>query len=69
MNEKPSLTTEQQEALYKIWSRPSRWPAGERPAFNEFYRSAVPLFDGSGCVMVHVGCMYLGIETDGYTHS
>jgi hypothetical protein len=34
------------------------------------FRSRVrPLFDKSGCVMLPWAGMWLGIETDGYTHS
>jgi hypothetical protein len=28
-----------------------------------------PMFGGDGCVLVNVGSLWLGVETDGYTHS
>jgi hypothetical protein len=38
-------------------------------AYRNFRRQAQPSWDGSGCVMLPWHGMWLGIETDGYTHS
>lgn len=38
-------------------------------AYRALRESAQPLFDKSGCIMIPWAGMWLGIETDGYTHS
>lgn len=53
-----TLTPEQIKALEKIQQR---W---EMPEVMEIS----PMFIG-GCIMINVGSMWLGVETDGYTHS
>lgn len=37
--------------------------------YREFRRRVLPTFKCDDCVMVHWANMWLGIETDGYTHS
>ena len=37
--------------------------------YRRFRAKAQPYYDGSGCVMIPFAGMWLGIETDGYTHS
>jgi hypothetical protein len=37
--------------------------------WRRFRKTVTPYFDNSGCVMVPWRGMWLGIETDGYTHS
>lgn len=37
--------------------------------YRRFRKTVQPYFDGSGCVMVPWHGMWLGVETDGYTHS
>jgi hypothetical protein len=37
--------------------------------YRRFRELVEPLFDKSGCIMVPWKSMWLGIETDGYTHS
>ena len=37
--------------------------------YKRFRRSVVAYSDGSGCIMVEWRKMWLGIETDGHTHS
>jgi ketosteroid isomerase-like protein len=37
--------------------------------YRRFRATVKPYFDKSGCVMVPWKGMWLGIETDGYTHS
>ncbi len=77
------LTREQREALFKIFQRD--FPSWESPfwrlasngekvgvssiAYRRFRATVQPYFDKSGCVMVPWKGMWLGIETDGYTHS
>lgn len=50
------------------WSRPglSRVPSIN---YRRFRAQVQPYLDKSGCVMVPWKGMWLGIETDGYTHS
>ncbi|MCK1671079.1 hypothetical protein [Bradyrhizobium sp. 150] len=77
-------TRQQREALARVYSRKHPKPTkpeirGDRLArihtrawlsgYRSFRRSIQPSFDRSGCVMVHWSGMWLGIETDGYTHS
>jgi hypothetical protein len=46
---------------------------GKRPpsplTYRQLRKSITPLFGGRGCVMVPLWGMWIGIETDGYTHS
>jgi hypothetical protein len=37
--------------------------------WRRFRKTVTPYFDKSGCVMIQWRGMWLGIETDGYTHS
>lgn len=37
--------------------------------YKQLRKQIQPYFDKSGCVMVPLWGMWLGIETDGYTHS
>ena len=37
--------------------------------YRQFRRGVCPLFGGDGCIMIQWCGMWLGIETDGYTHS
>lgn len=55
------LNKEQQEALKKAWSRNDNGMT-----FLQFRRSVQSGWD---CVMVQWCGMWLGIESDGYTHS
>lgn len=72
-----TLTRQQREALHRVWKRSDghhlRMTGELRSAsgmsYREFRRGVVPYSDGSGCVMVPWCGMWLGIETDGYTHS
>ena len=62
------MTKEQETALREVHER---WEI--ETDFDTFKATARPLLGGGGCLMVHVGSpsnpMWLGIETDGYTHS
>lgn len=70
-----NLTKAQRKALKQIYLRHiiratrSGDRTGRIPAYREFRRTVTPLLCGNGCAMVHAGGMWLGIETDGYTHS
>jgi len=55
------LTRQQREALYRKWSI-----SNQNMSYREFRRTVSQGFD---CVMVYWCDMWLGIETDGYTHS
>ncbi len=58
------MTKEQETALRRVHERHQ-----VEADFDTFKASASPLLGGDGCLMVQVGSMWLGIETDGYTHS
>jgi len=55
------LTKQQQKALLRKWEQHNN-----NMTFLQFRRSVLR---GSGCVMVQWANMWLGIESDGYTHS
>ena len=56
------LTEQQKLALYRIYSRDWNKP----DSYLAFRRTVQQGFD---CIMVPYCGMWLGIETDGYTHS
>jgi len=58
------ITKQQRQALKRIYLR-LEFP----PPYRVFRRSVQPTFCVDGCIMVPYGAMWLGIETDGYTHS
>ena len=37
--------------------------------WRRFRKQVQPYMDSSGCIMIHWRGMWLGIETDGHTHS
>ena len=74
----------QREALFRVFQRdfPNWVSPGKRrehstgnivavptTQWRKFRARAQPLFDNSGCIMIHWAGMWLGIERDGYTHS
>ena len=77
------LTKAQRKALFKIYRRD--FPSWETPFYRvgkygdtervssyhyrRLRKQVQPYFDNSGCVMLPWKGMWLGIETDGYTHS
>lgn len=70
-------TRAQREALARLFSRIDARPEkheinkkGWIRRYRKFRESVQPYFDGSGCIIVRwCGSMWVGIETDGYTHS
>lgn len=58
------LTRSQRLALYKVFRRPTDAP--QPVSYLTFRRTVQP---GSDCIMVPWCGMWLGIESDGYTHS
>jgi hypothetical protein len=77
-------TRAQREALFRVFQRdfPNWVSPGKRRShvtneivpvdtiqWRKFRAKAHPCFDGSGCIMLPWAGMWLGIETDGYTHS
>ena len=56
------LTREQRESLYRKWTQ-----SNQGKSYREFRRTV--LLGWTGEIMVHWSGMWLGIETDGYTHS
>ena len=38
-------------------------------SYRHFRRTVTPLLAGGGCAMVQAGGMWIGIETDGHTHT
>lgn len=79
------LTKAQRKALFKVFQRdfPSWETPFTRVThdgmgnlvsvpsiqYRRFRAKVQPYFDNSGCVMVPWRGIWLGIETDGYTHS
>jgi hypothetical protein len=57
------LTRAQRVALYRKWSQDD-----QGVSYRAFRKTVQPCV-GMDCVMVQWSGMYLGIETDGYTHS
>lgn len=76
-----NLTREQREALKQVYDRgPLVWDSANKflvtpePGRSPLTLEAVelslqPCFGGDGCVLLPWQGMWLGIETDGYTHS
>ena len=56
------LTKPQRTALHRKWQQDA-----QALTYRQFRRTVEPTFDGA--VMVPWCGMWLGIETDGYTHS
>ncbi len=70
-----NLTRQQREALKRVFDRGNH-PATGSPkgqawqgTYREFRRTVQPEIGGFGAVMVPWCGMWLGIETDGHTHS
>lgn len=62
-----TLTKPQRKALHRVWLRTcSDGYLGAVP-YREFRRQVQPGPDR--CAMINFAGMWLGIETDGYTHS
>ncbi len=59
-----TLTKQQRKAVYKVWLRTLH--DEEAKPYKAFRKDVVP---GFGCVMLPFAGMWLGIESDGYTHS
>jgi len=62
------ITRAQREALKRIHERMQHFDEPTTLTYRQFRRTVVPavLID---CLMVPFGNMWLGVETDGYTHS
>ena len=60
------ITRAQREALYRVYRRADK----PEMTYREFRRKAIPVHH-MDCVMVQMPNtpIWLGIETDGYTHS
>ena len=75
-----TLTKDQRKALKQVYDRGEIWPkhamrdvftgrimGGVKPlTYRQFRKTVEP---GPGCIIVPWKGMWLGIETDGYTHS
>lgn len=57
----------QLQALHKLYMRSDALRIEK--SFLAFRRSVQPVICGQGCVIVPWCGMFIGIETDGYTHS
>lgn len=57
-----NMTIEQNRALFRKWSQED-----QGLSWIDFLATAQPGYDG--VIMVRWSGMWLGIETDGYTHS
>ncbi len=60
-----SISKEQRHALKKIWLRFDI----PRPRYLDFRRKIQHTFCMDNCIMVPFAGMWLGVETNGYTHS
>jgi len=75
------LTKPQRKSLHRVFVRAANnmadntvntalyGPDTSRAAYITFRKTVMPLLAGNGCIMVHWCGMWLGIETDGHTHS
>ena len=76
------LTRAQRVALKRVYDRGPIWArttgattcdsaygVGKPLTYRELRQRVQPTFTNDDCVMVHWCGMWLGIETDGYTHS
>lgn len=63
-NRKLKLTSPQEMALLRKWNINSCGMT-----YHDFRLSVTPEIGSKGCVMVHWCNMWLGVETDGHTHS
>jgi len=59
------------EASHEIKSKTlvTRTHTQTRLTYRGFRKQVMPMFMGDGAVLIKWGNMWLGIETDGYTHS
>lgn len=64
------LTKEQRAALKRVFDREPIYAqfTKNRVSYRQFRRTVQPYFGGE-CIMVPWKGMWLGIETDGHTHS
>jgi len=62
------LTKAQRHALKRIYDRMKDWDNPPKMTYLEFRRTVVPN-TLCGCIMVPFGSMWLGVESDGHTHS
>ena len=62
------LTRQQRLALKRLWGRPRDMELLEL-SYKQFRKTVTLYPDGTGCVMVPWCGMWIGIETDGHTHS
>ncbi len=65
------ITRDQAEAILKVWRRHGDEMLHKYNIRNflQYRRLAQPLMGGGGCVMIPSLGIWLGIETDGHTHS
>jgi hypothetical protein len=59
-------TDAQITALRRVWLRQAPDTRGD---YADFLKRVHLLAGGDGCILVEAAGMFLGIETDGYTHS
>ncbi len=61
------ITRAQREALKRLYGRQDK--IGTYPTYREFRRRFRLLGTSDGCIIGEWCRMWIGIETDGYTHS
>ena len=59
------LTRKQREAVKRLYDR----DADGARNYRQFRRRVMPTFYNDDCVIIKWAGMYVGIETDGYTHT
>jgi hypothetical protein len=63
------LTKPQQHSLKRVWEQHHERYREPHTSYLSMRRQVTIYPDNSGCVGIMVGLMYVGIETDGYTHT
>jgi hypothetical protein len=64
------ITKEQQRSLLSLYQRQLLNDEGATyRSYKHMRKATVVSFDGTGCIMIQLWRMWLGIEKDGYTHS
>jgi hypothetical protein len=62
------LPVEQRQATYRLWRRALLNDHPSQHSFSEFVGLVIPEVCGDA-ILVDVGNLWHGIETDGYTHT
>lgn len=61
-------TKEQRKAMFKLYER-ARSPSQDNPTTATYRQFRRRFVHGWDCLMINIWGMWIGIESDGYTHS